>query len=326
MLLTQIALNALALGSAYALVAIGFVLVLNATTAVNFAHGEGVVAGGFAAVALAILLPPDIPIPGLLLLPGVLLVTALLGLAIGALAYLPIRKRPPISVFVSTIAVGIIIANGLNATFGAAPRTAPPLIGVGTIEFLGASLSRQSLAIIGITAVLMSGLAMVLQRTQLGRQFRACAQDPEMARALGIRLTRITMISFALGTAFAGGTLVDGLDVPALIEVPRDHVLTKAFYLLQDFPGRWVGGQVWVQQPDERVNDGVSSVIIGSNDYAAAWAIDVNGRPMFPIVTGSARQRELAFRFGVNLVMYALTGNYKADQVHVDEILERLGQ
>ena len=204
MLLTQIALNALALGSAYAFVAIGFVLVLNATTAVNFAHGEGVVAGGFAAVALAILLPPDIPIPGLLLLPGVLLVTALLGLAIGALAYLPIRKRPPISVFVSTIAVGIIIANGLNATFGAAPRTAPPLIGVGTIEFLGASLSRQSLAIIGITAVLMSGLAMVLQRTQLGRQFRACAQDPEMARALGIRLTRITMISFALGTAFAG--------------------------------------------------------------------------------------------------------------------------
>ena len=204
MLLTQIALNALALGSAYALVAIGFMLVLNATTAVNFAHGEGVVAGGFAAVPLAILLPPDIPIPGLLLLPGVLLVTALLGLAIGALAYLPIRKRPPISVFVSTIAVGIIIANGLNATFGAAPRTAPPLIGVGTIEFLGASLSRQSLAIIGITAVLMSGLAMVLQRTQLGRQFRACAQDPEMARALGIRLTRITMISFALGTAFAG--------------------------------------------------------------------------------------------------------------------------
>jgi len=120
--------------------------------------------------------------------------------------------------------------------------------------------------------------------------------------------------------------LVEGLDIPALIEVPQDHVLTKAFYLLQDFPGRWMGGQVWVQQPDERVNDGVSSVIIGSNDYAAAWAIDVNGRPMFPLVTGSARQRELAFRFGVNLVMYALTGNYKADQVHVDEILERLGQ
>ena len=120
--------------------------------------------------------------------------------------------------------------------------------------------------------------------------------------------------------------LVDGLDIPALIEVPNEHVLTKAFYLLHDFPGRWDGGRVWVQQPDERVNDGVSSVIVGANDYAAAWAIDIDGRPMFPIAPGGARQRELAFRFGVNLVMYALTGNYKADQVHVDAILERLGQ
>jgi len=204
MILTQIALNALALGSAYALVAIGFVLVLNATTAVNFAHGEGVVAGGFAAVTLAVMLPPDIGIPGLLLLPGVLVVTAILGLLIGALAYLPIRNRPPVTVFVTTIAVGIIIANGLNATFGAAPRTAPALIGLGSFDILGASISRQSLAIIAIAFVLISGLALILQRTQLGRQFRACAQDPEMARALGIRLTRITMLSFALGTAFAG--------------------------------------------------------------------------------------------------------------------------
>jgi branched-chain amino acid transport system permease protein len=131
-------------------------------------------------------------------------VTAILGLLIGALAYLPIRNRPPVTVFVTTIAVGIIIANGLNAIFGAAPRTAPALIGLGSFDILGASISRQSLAIIAIAFVLISGLALVLQRTQLGRQFRACAQDPEMARALGIRLTRITMLSFALGTAFAG--------------------------------------------------------------------------------------------------------------------------
>jgi len=204
MLIAQLALNALALGSAYALVAIGFVLVLNATTAVNFAHGESVVAGGFAAVALAMFLPPDLGIPGLILLPGVLVVTAVLGLAIGALAYLPIHNRPPVSVFVTTIAVGIIIANSLNAGFGAAPQTAPALIGVGSFEFLGARLSRQSLAIIVTAIVLIGGLAFVLQRTQLGRQFRACSQDPEMARALGIRLTRITMLAFALGTALAG--------------------------------------------------------------------------------------------------------------------------
>lgn len=120
--------------------------------------------------------------------------------------------------------------------------------------------------------------------------------------------------------------LVDGLDIPALIPVPGNHVLTKSFYLLRDFPGRWDGGALWVEQPDERVNDGVSSVIVGSNDYAAAWAVDNRGRPLYPVIPGGDRQRELARRFGVNLVMYALTGNYKADQVHVDAILERLGQ
>jgi hypothetical protein len=117
-----------------------------------------------------------------------------------------------------------------------------------------------------------------------------------------------------------------GLAIPPLVPVPPDHVLTKAFYLMQDFPGRHAGGQLWVEQPDSRVNDGVSSLIIGGNDWAAAWAVDDGGRPLFPVVPGGENQREMAYRFGVNLVMYALTGNYKADQVHVPAILERLGQ
>ncbi len=117
-----------------------------------------------------------------------------------------------------------------------------------------------------------------------------------------------------------------GLAIPPLTPVPPDHVLTKAFYLLQDFPGRFAGGQLWVEQAESRVNDGVSSLIIGTNDWAAAWAADDVGRPLYPVVPGGEAQRETAYRFGVNLVMYALTGNYKADQVHVPAILERLGQ
>ena len=120
--------------------------------------------------------------------------------------------------------------------------------------------------------------------------------------------------------------VVGALDVPPLTRVPPDHVLTKSFYLIQDFPGRWAGGNLWVQQPDDRINDGVSPIIIGANDYAAAWAVDEFGRAMFPAVPGGERQREMALRVGINLVMYALTGNYKADQVHVPAILERLGQ
>ena len=83
---------------------------------------------------------------------------------------------------------------------------------------------------------------------------------------------------------------------------------------------------LWVENAEEHVNDGVSSVIIGANDWASAWAVNESGTPLFPVVPGGEQQREMAYRFGVNLVMYALTGNYKADQVHVPAILERLGQ
>jgi hypothetical protein len=120
--------------------------------------------------------------------------------------------------------------------------------------------------------------------------------------------------------------LLRRLDVPPLVPVPQEHVLTKSFYLMQTFPGRYAGGRVWVELLPGGVNDGVSSIIIGGNDWAAAWAMDADGRPLAAVVPGGERQREFAYRFGVNLVMYTLTGNYKADQVHVPAILERLGQ
>ncbi len=119
--------------------------------------------------------------------------------------------------------------------------------------------------------------------------------------------------------------LVHGLDIPPVGPTPPDHVLTKSFYLMQEFPGRYAGGTLWVENR-ENATDEVSSVIIGSNDYAGAWAIDDADRPMYPVTPGGEQQREWAYRFGVNLVMYALTGNYKSDQVHVPSILERLGQ
>jgi hypothetical protein len=130
--------------------------------------------------------------------------------------------------------------------------------------------------------------------------------------------------------------ILSSLDLPELEPVSRDHVLTKTFYLLRDFPGRFNGGQLWVEalpSVDEdrsgrpaRGGDGVSSIIITSNDLAGAWATRSDGQSMLPMVEGEPRQRELAFRAGVNIVMYTLTGNYKADQVHVPALLERLGQ
>ena len=120
--------------------------------------------------------------------------------------------------------------------------------------------------------------------------------------------------------------LVQGLNIPALQRMPDDHVLTRAYYLLPRFPGRFASNPVWVARADQAAKDGVSPVIIGSNDWAAAWAIDERGRGMFPVSPGGEVQREYAYRAGVNMVMYALSGNYKADQVHVPTILKRLGQ
>ena len=129
--------------------------------------------------------------------------------------------------------------------------------------------------------------------------------------------------------------LIGQLDIPPLEPVPENHVLTKSFYLMHSFPGRWDGGSLWVEaeprdeaERNERARrtDGVSSLVITSNDFASAWALDESNRPIFPVVPGGEVQREMAFRAGVNLVMYALTGNYKADQVHVPALLERLGQ
>lgn len=143
----------------------------------------------------------------------------------------------------------------------------------------------------------------------------------------------------ATGAARHLRRLAAPLDIPPLEPVPEDHVLTRTFYLLSSYPGRHQRGRLWVEaapadaelaegMPFRNLNDGVSPVVIGSNDWASAWAVLPNGAPMFPVGRGLAgeRQREMAYRFGVNLVMHVLTGNYKSDQVHVPALLERLGQ
>ncbi|GAB0117399.1 DUF4159 domain-containing protein [Acidisoma sp. 7E03] len=128
------------------------------------------------------------------------------------------------------------------------------------------------------------------------------------------------------GASAALRAAVEGLDVPPLTPLDPRHVLAHSFYLLRSFPGRFVGAPVWVARNPETSNDGVSPIIIGANDWVAAWAMNQDGSFPFSTVPGSDEQRLYAYRFGMNLVMYALTGTYKGDQVHVPSILERLGQ
>ena len=198
--LLQLILSALSLGSTYALVALGFVLVLNATSAVNFAQGEMVVAGGFLAVALS----PLIDLPGVALLPLVMLGTAALGLVLSLAAYLPLRTRPPTAVFISTIAFGIIVQNAVLALSGPEPATASALVADGSTRLGEMAIGWQSLSMIATATVLVVLMHLLLERTQLGRRLRASAQDPEIARASGIPVVRLIIVAFALAGALAG--------------------------------------------------------------------------------------------------------------------------
>jgi hypothetical protein len=147
-----------------------------------------------------------------------------------------------------------------------------------------------------------------------------------------------------ISTLDGGGTSANGqrlqailanIDIPPLEPTPENHVLTRTFYLLKDFPGRYRGSPLWVEARQDARNtgtqlsssgDGVTPILITGNDFAGAWAVDAQGESVLPTVPPDDMQREYAYRAGVNIMMYMLTGNYKADQVHVPALLERLGQ
>lgn len=135
---------------------------------------------------------------------------------------------------------------------------------------------------------------------------------------------------------YALKTILARLDLPPLTPVTDNHVLNRSFYLLSDLPGRMATRPVWVMAGDGP-NDSVTPVIIGGRDWAGAWASNDVGEPLLPVRAGARpcnnsdgaiprNARECAYRAGVNMVMVALTGNYKSDQVHTPVLLERLGR
>jgi branched-chain amino acid transport system permease protein len=185
---------------AYALVALGFVLALNASGAVNFAHGDLVVLGGAAAVVGGLWTG----LPGPLLLPLVALALGAAGVVAARVAVLPLAARPPEATFVATIALAAIIEQGLTVTMGAAPLTAPSFAGSGSFEIAGLALGRQPLAIVVVGGLLVAAVWFLLERTQTGRRMRAVAADRYMARAVGIPVGLYITLSLALAGALAG--------------------------------------------------------------------------------------------------------------------------
>ncbi|OFW99205.1 MAG: hypothetical protein A3D94_02205 [Alphaproteobacteria bacterium RIFCSPHIGHO2_12_FULL_66_14] len=185
---------------AYALVALGFVLALNAAGAVNFAHGDLVVLGG----AVAVVAGQSTGLAAPLLLPLVALTLGAAGIVAARVAILPLAARPPEATFVATIALAAIIEHGLNVTLGTAPRTVPALVGSGSFDIAGFAVGRQPVAIVVVGGILVAGVWFLLERTQVGRRMRAVSSDRHMARAVGIPVGRYITLSLALAGALAG--------------------------------------------------------------------------------------------------------------------------
>jgi hypothetical protein len=270
-----------------------------------------------------------------------LLGTALVLFALDLL--LSLRLRGAFALLLLTLVIPPAQADErLAVEAGLAPRLAFVLTGSETVD----TVSRQGLE--GLTRMLARRTTADLappQGLDLDRDpllvfpvlYWPVTPDAKPLSALAVAkvnayLGRGGMILFDTADAGSAGgeasrrlaQLGRDLNVPPLKPVPPDHVLLRTYYLLRGWPGRRDGGLLWVEAGERPGADGVSPVIVGAHDWAAAWAADAKGRPLYAVAPGGEAQREIAFRFGINLVMYALTGNYKSDQVHLPAILERL--
>lgn len=269
MLALQLLFNALTLGAAYALVALGFVLVLNATGAVNFAQGDLVMVGGYAGLSLFAWWPA----PGIVLLPLLLLGMAVLGLLVALAAYFPLRRRPSEAVFISTIAIGIILQNGANLMFGPELRRPPALLGEGETRWGPLVFSRQSLAIIAVAGLLILGLHLLFAHTQFGRRLRATAQDREMASAIGIPVDAMVAATFALGVALAGA---------AGLLLARNFFVTPtdgANYMLKAYVAVVIGG--WGSLPGAVAGAGLIALFEVLYPALPALVPGLAGSPLF---------------------------------------------
>lgn len=196
----QLLVNTFALGCAYALVAMGFVLILNATNAVNFAHGALVTLGSYIAFTLGTVLPGK----GILILPLLLAAAALVGLVLSVIAYFPLKDKPVVAVFISTISAGAIFENVVLLVFGPEPRATPPILGTSLIEAGGLVISEQTVAVIVAATALILAQHLLFTRTRFGKRLRAVAQDSEMAAASGINVNLMIAFTFMLAAALAG--------------------------------------------------------------------------------------------------------------------------
>lgn len=195
----QQAINAIQLGSIYALIALGYSLVYGVLTMINFAHGDVFMVGAFLCLFLAL----SIPMPFFVLLILVMLGTAILGGLIERLAYRPLRTAPRVSAIITALGCGLILENTM-LSFYPYPKAMPPLMAISVFSIGGVYFSSLQVLIVLISLGLMVALDLVVRKTPFGMAMRAASFDVTTVPLMGISANRIINLTFVLGAALAG--------------------------------------------------------------------------------------------------------------------------
>ena len=194
----QLLFNGLTLGASYGLLALGFALTLRAAGAINFAHGDVAVSAAYAAVAAS-----AFGLTGAWSVAMATIAGGVCGLVVAGLTWAPLRRRPIEATFIAAIALGIIVRNGLAASFGGAPQALSPL-GQSDIRLESLFVSEQSLWVLCLTGTAFTLVAYILTGTQTGRRLRAAAEDPEIAAVHGIPVVKLAVCTFIVAGVLAG--------------------------------------------------------------------------------------------------------------------------
>jgi len=206
--LIQQIINGLVLGSMYSLIALGYTMVYGILNLINFAHGDVMTVGALTSLTAALLLQSMFPgVPGWFILLGALLaaipVCVTLSLVIERVAYRPLRNAPRLAPLITAIGVSIVIQTIAMLIWGRNFLTYPQLVSNNPINVFGATVTQTKIAVISLSAIVMLGLMLLVNRTRLGRAMRATAENPRVASLMGVNPNFVIAATFAIGAALA---------------------------------------------------------------------------------------------------------------------------
>ena len=196
----QLLINALAIGSIYAVIALSFEIAYEASGVVNFATGQLVAVGALVGASAMAYTRMDVPIS----YGGTMLVMAVVGVAFFVTVFQPLRAKPAVTIVIGTVAIGISIQNVSQLIWGPLPAATASPVGSSVVHLFGTVVPLHAFFIIAATTVLITCVYLLLHHTPLGKQFRALAQDPEAARLMGIHVMRLHLLTWILVAALAG--------------------------------------------------------------------------------------------------------------------------